>query len=297
MARSIGLSHVVRQPDGAYVGVWGGYVLSTAFQPIFAFENGKLVPAAYEGLLRPTRNDAPISPATFFGLVPAVDRMSVETLARTLHLLNAGVFLDPSVMVFVNFDPSVFVDASLADVALRDMRLVLHEAGLEPSRIVCEVTEHPTSSEATLHGFVEALRANGFRIALDDYGSEDSDMNRVERLKPDIVKFDARWVTDLMGTGAGTALLSEMVEAFSARGIVTLFEGLEETWQLELAERCGVAMVQGYVVARPEKASAFPKERPVPTTTGPAGAVTPAPQPQPARTGAKPFGRRPAAPG
>jgi EAL domain-containing protein (putative c-di-GMP-specific phosphodiesterase class I) len=43
-----------------------------------------------------------------------------------------------------------------------------------------------------------------------------------------------------------------MVETFAGQGIRTVFEGIEEGWQLELAERSGASMVQGYVLARPE---------------------------------------------
>jgi EAL domain-containing protein (putative c-di-GMP-specific phosphodiesterase class I) len=252
VARSVGLAHVVRQPDETFTGVWGGYVLRSAFQPIFAFTNGKLSPVAFEGLLRPSRGNVSVSPGTFFGLIPPIDRMHVETLSRTLHLLNAGRFLNSAAMVFVNFDPSVFFDRDLTESALRDMRLILHEAGVESERVVCEVTEQRSASESTLFNFVEALRSHGFAIAVDDFGAEDSDIHRIERLKPDIVKFDAQWIGWLMNSGPGFALLSEMVETFKQRGIRSIFEGIEHGWQLELAEKCGVSMVQGFAIAHPE---------------------------------------------
>ncbi len=132
------------------------------------------------------------------------------------------------------------------------MRLVLHEADIDPRRIVCEVTEQKSASSEALHSFVQALRAHGFRIAVDDYGAHDSDIERIRVLKPDIVKFDAQWITRLMESGPGFALLHAMVANFADQGIETVFEGIEEGWQLELAERSGASMVQGYVLARPE---------------------------------------------
>ncbi|TPL54228.1 EAL domain-containing protein [Mesorhizobium sp. B2-4-6] len=254
MSRSIGLAHIIRHDDGTSTGVWGIYTLQSAFQPIFAFKEGKLSVVAFEGLIRPFRDGEPQSPGTFFGTCPAADRLHIEALTRTLHLLNAGVCLPQEASIFVNFDPSVFTDRSIADKALRDMRLVLHEAGIDPRRIVCEVTEQKSASQETLYDFVEALRANGFRIAVDDYGADESDINRIKELKPDIVKFDAHWITHLMESGAGFALLTAMVQSFENQGIRTVFEGIEEGWQLELAERSGASMVQGYVLARPELA-------------------------------------------
>lgn len=252
MARSIAFSHIIRRDDRSSTGIWSVFTLKTAFQPIFAFQRGRLSIAAFEGLIRPFRDGEAMSPGAFFGLVPAGDRLHVETLMRTLHLLNAGAFLDENAAIFVNFDPSLFTDRAISDAALRDMRLVLHEAGIDPRRVVCEITEQSSASETTLFGFVEALRAHGFRIAVDDYGADDSDINRIRELKPDIVKFDAHWITRLMESGPGFALLQAMVTTFADQGIRTVFEGIEERWQLELAERSGASMVQGFVLARPQ---------------------------------------------
>ena len=295
MSRSVAFAHILRHDDGTSTGVWGLYTLKSAFQPIFAFHGGRLTIVAFEGLIRPFRDGAPQSPGTFFDACQGLDRLHVETLTRTLHLLNAGACLPPEAAVFVNFDPSVFVDRSICEATLREMRLVLHEAEIDPGRVVCEVTERPTASQEALYVFVETLRANGFRIALDDFGAEESDIRRIEALKPDIVKFDARWIGHLMETGTGFALLATMVESFESGGILTLFEGIEETWQLELAERAGVSMVQGFVLARPELAPtgfATLHEAPAasPRAAGTAG-IRPA---QPAREGrrARAFGRR-----
>ncbi|MCO5065181.1 MAG: EAL domain-containing protein [Rhizobiaceae bacterium] len=252
MARSLALSHLVRAEDRTWFGVWGPYQLRSAFQPIFAFSGGRLTPYAFEGLIRPARNGEQLSPAAFFATFAAVERFHVETLTRNLHLLNAAQCLGEQHSIFVNFDPSVFAEASLADSALRDMRLVLHEAKIDPKRIVCEVTENEFASDETFKGLVTALRDHGFRIAVDDYGADDSDMSRIQDLSPDIVKFDAFWITRLMDTTAGVALLKAMVGEFENRGIKTLFEGLEEPWQVEVAEACGVSMAQGYALGRPQ---------------------------------------------
>jgi EAL domain-containing protein (putative c-di-GMP-specific phosphodiesterase class I) len=254
VSRSVALAHIVRQSDGTSNGVWGIFTLKSAFQPIFTFHNGKLEVTAFEGLLRPFRDGQGMSPGAFFNAVPAQDRLHVETLSRTLHLLNAGFCLDKRARIFVNFDPSVFVEREVAAHALRDMRLVLHEAEIEPERIVCEITEQKVSSDYGLHMFVHALREHGFAIAVDDYGAEESGIERINELHPDIVKFDAHWITHLMRSGPGFALLEAMVSEFEGRGITTLFEGIEEPWQLDLAEKCGTSMVQGFVLARPELA-------------------------------------------
>lgn len=246
------LSHVIHNDDGTSSGVWGPFTLKSAFQPIFAFRNGKLAVAAFEGLIRPFRDENPVPPGVFFAALPAIDRFAVETLTRTLHLINAAACLPTDTSIFVNFDPSVFIDRVIANAALHDMRAVLQDVGIDAGRVVCEVTEQKSASPEALYDFVQALRYNGFRIAVDDYGAEDSDIERIKALRPEIVKFDAYWISRLMESGPGVGLLTAMVEMFSAQGITTVFEGIEENWQLEIAEQSGASMVQGYVLARPE---------------------------------------------
>ncbi|MDQ6436466.1 EAL domain-containing protein [Mesorhizobium sp. LHD-90] len=300
MSRSSVLAHIVREDDGTSCAVWGPFVLKSAFQPIFAFHGGKLSVSAFEGLIRPFRNDVAVPPASFFAALPAMDRFHLETLTRTLHLFNAAACLPKETALFVNFDPSVFVDRTIADGALHDMRVTLNEVGIEVSRVVCEVTEQKSASLDALHDFVHALRVNGFKIAVDDYGAEDSDIERIKALRPEIVKFDAHWITHLMESGPGFGLLSAMVQIFKTRGIVTVFEGIEENWQLELAERSGASMVQGYVLARPELAptsfAAFPTVAlPMPGTSfvRPRAAEVDQPEPPPqSRPPAKTFGRK-----
>ncbi|MCA0278732.1 MAG: EAL domain-containing protein [Proteobacteria bacterium] len=252
MSKSIGLAQSIRHDDGSVTGVWGTYALRSAFQPIFSFHGNRLLASAYEGLIRPFRGDEPVPPGVFFGAINGIERLQVETLTRTLHLRNAAVFLPQDAAIFINFDPSVFIDRSISEHALHDMRQVLNEAGVDPRRIVCEVTEKKAASEQALFDFVDALKANGFRIAVDDFGSDESDIKRIRDIKPDIVKFDAHWISRLMESGAGFALLKEMVANFEDKGIHTVFEGLEESWQLELAERSGASMVQGFALALPE---------------------------------------------
>lgn len=252
MARGLGQSHIEREPDGTVVGHWEPYVLRTAFQPIFAFEKGRLRPHAFEALVRPSRDGSPLSPKTFFKAVPAIDRLSIETLARDLQILNAGITLGPDVTLFINFDPSLFCDRAIVGAALVEMRDVVARAGLRPERIVCEVTEQSSTSVAALQDFVAALRSDGYGVAVDDYGAESSDMERVKQLHPDIVKFDARWIVRLMETRPGIALLTVMVEEFRQKGIQTVFEGIEEEWQIDVAAEVGVSMIQGFALARPE---------------------------------------------
>lgn len=265
VARRSGSAQIIREEDESFIAFWGVHKLHSAFQPLFVFHAGQLKIVGYEGLLRPFRGAEAIGPGQFFSGLQEEDRFEVENLTRNLHLMNAGRSLDGSASIFVNFDPSLFVNRKMIETALMRMRAALDHSGIEPERVVCEITEQKTHSEPTLEQFVDTLRQHGFRVAVDDYGVEHSDMHRILTLRPDIVKFDAQWLTGLMRSDGGSDLLFEMVRRFTEMGIQTVFEGLEEGWQVEVAERAGVSMVQGFVLARPELApadfSAFGRRR------------------------------------
>lgn len=254
-------SRIVRQEGGTWEASWAPFLLKTAFQPIFAFSEGKLSIVAYEALLRPFRDGRASSPLAFFGGLPLSERIAVENLSHKMHLLNAAACLPAEAEIFVNFDPSIFIDHAVVETAIHEMRLTLAGTGVDPHRVVCEVTERETVSQETLFALVGSLKANGFRIAVDDYGAEGSDMGRIRDLHPEIVKFDGEWVSRLMASAPGLALLATMVATFSGQGIRTLFEGIEEGRQIELAENAGVDLVQGFALAHPEIASASPASR------------------------------------
>jgi EAL domain-containing protein (putative c-di-GMP-specific phosphodiesterase class I) len=244
--------HIRHHDDGTYTAIWGPFLLKSGFQPIFRIGNGPARIGAFEALCRPFRSGSPSSPGKFFPLVPPDEGFLVELQTRAVHVLNAPAVLTGNEWLFLNFDPSMFTSRG----KIADALAILHEtiaiAGFDRKRIVCEVTEHRTD-EGQLLSLVSAMRDRGFKVAVDDYGADDSDMERVKKLSPDIVKFDAYWITKMMDSGtAGADLLKEMVASFRDKGIITLFEGIEEPWQLDLAVDCEVDFVQGYVLAKPQ---------------------------------------------
>jgi EAL domain-containing protein (putative c-di-GMP-specific phosphodiesterase class I) len=244
--------HIRRHDDGTYAAIWGPFLLKSGFQPIFKMGNGPTRIGAFEALCRPIRDGNATTPDKFFPLVPQNERYRVELQTRAVHVLNAPAVLTDNEGLYLNFDPSIFVDKASIDIALDVLDETLSIADMDRKRVVCEVTEHKTN-ENNLRQLVSQLRGHGYRIAVDDYGSNASDMVRVRNLSPDIVKFDAQWISHMMDSGqAGAALLKDMVATFNERGITTLFEGIEFGWQLDLAVECGVELVQGFVLARPQ---------------------------------------------
>ena len=245
--------HFLQDDRGFYTTSYGPFVLRSAFQPIFSQnEQGHLTIEAFEALIRAQQNGKPVSPGHFFSLVEKSDAVFVDTLCRELHILNMGKLRRKKARLFINFNPGLFDAVTDIDREVDRMVAVTIKAGLRPGRIVCEITEQGSGNEDVLNRLVEGLRSRLFKIAVDDFGADDSDSKRVDDLKPDVLKFDAAWVRRFTETSAGMGLLKLMVEQFIDRGITVLFEGLEEEHQVEFCQKIGVQLMQGYALARPE---------------------------------------------
>ena len=244
-----------READGSSSGSFGPFLLKTALQPIFGRNRGGHVRLrGIEGLLRLFLNDQPFSTGEFFQRLGSGQRQAVDTLCRRLHLINASLESSDDVLLFLNFDPSLYSDNR--QIAAQIQKLVSDVAGsrFTPARIVCEMTEQHMIGSNRITYLTDGLRDAGFRIAIDDYGAAASDANRVEMVRPDIVKLDAAWAVRLMESPSGFAVLKKTVERFHRSGASIVMEGLEQGFQVELAWGAGADLVQGFALARPQMA-------------------------------------------
>jgi EAL domain-containing protein (putative c-di-GMP-specific phosphodiesterase class I) len=246
------LSRALPQKDGTQGWQFGAFQLKSGFQPIFSLKSGKAEIAGYEGLIRPYMAGRALSPALFFQNIAGHERMRIETITRDLHLTNCVHLPGRDAMVFVNIDPSAFNNILDVSETLAGIRRKWAKTGRPANRLVCEIIERQVKSPALLYQLTDAIRASGFKLAVDDYGAEHSDAERLVRLKPNIVKFDGRWLQRLMSTKEGYSQIKAMAREMHAAKIETVFEGIETLEQLELSEYCNATYVQGYALARPE---------------------------------------------
>ncbi|MEO0544457.1 MAG: EAL domain-containing protein [Pseudomonadota bacterium] len=239
-------------PDGHFRARFLEVNLHSAFQPIFRLVNNEPVLFACEGLARPFVDGLPLTPYQFFSKLKSDELVEAEQVLRQLHLRNARSLPRQARRLFLNFDPGAM--RSMQDIT-PEIDLIskeMRDSGLQPNDIICEIVERAAFDGAVLKEFVYALRARGFVIAIDDYGSEHADAARVKALVPDIVKMEGSVVRTRMATPEGFAVLVEQVQSFAKDGILTLLEGLETPWHLELALKSGAAYAQGFILGVPQ---------------------------------------------
>lgn len=252
--RSI-FSNLVRQADGAFSAVYGPYLLQSALQPIFAeWADGRLQIAVVKGLIRASANGTPCSPADFFQSVPEDERVVVDGLCRSLHILNAGALGRRDVSLIVNFHPGLYLTPQAVRQEVERLRLAAHEAGLPTDRIACEIRDRPYDDPDVLTHFATRLHDGGFSIAIDEYAGEDRDLDRLERMSPQFVTFDTAWLRGFVENSAGVALLRVVIGQFGLKGIRTIVAGIEEPEMIALCRDMGGPLMQGYLLSRPELA-------------------------------------------
>lgn len=227
-----------------------GIALASHLQPIYSLPHQREV--GYEALLRgeadsESSSRALISPFELFakaiveGSVALLDRMS-----HAAHLANAASRLPDATWLFLNINPATFTAPGYA----AELAALARERGIAPERIVIEVLESGGSQLDRIAHATRAYRAEGFLVAVDDFGAGHSNIDRLLTLKPDIVKLD-RSLVRTQGAHLRDALLPKLVGLLHESRMFVVAEGIETEADLFLAARSNVDFVQGFLFGRP----------------------------------------------
>jgi EAL domain-containing protein (putative c-di-GMP-specific phosphodiesterase class I) len=120
--------------------------------------------------------------------------------------------------------------------------------------VVLEITER--SSLAKMPDVIQrmrALRALGFRIAIDDLGAGYAGLNSFTTLEPDVVKLDMGLVRGLDSSSTKQKVIRMIVALCKELGIEVIAEGIETTAERDALIGLGADRFQGYLFAKPGK--------------------------------------------
>ena len=221
--------------------------LTSVFQPIYAVAQGEI--AGYEGLLRASA--APGRMIRINALIAGLNDAEIVSLDRTARTLHLRTFasVDPGAKtLFLNLHPV----AALAEAGnAKAMRARVGYFGLQPSRICFEILEGACADEGLLVDAVAACREMGFLVAMDDFGVERSNFDRVAALRPDYVKLDRTVLANAMGDMKARRVLPSLIDILHAAGSRVVVEGIEDSAGALLAIEAGADLLQGFYFAAP----------------------------------------------
>jgi diguanylate cyclase (GGDEF)-like protein len=155
---------------------------------------------------------------------------------------------DGETLVSVNVSAHQLGGAELPALVER----VLAETGLEPSRLLLELTESTIASAgAGAESELQAIQRLGVRIALDDFGSGYSSLEYLGRLPIDILKIDRSLIEQVHVEPQRQEVLRAIAHIAEKLGLSTIVEGVENEAQREALMELGFRHAQGFLFSRP----------------------------------------------
>jgi predicted signal transduction protein with EAL and GGDEF domain len=231
--------------------------LSLVYQPQIDLYTGNVLGA--ESLTRwnhPTRGS--ISPAEF---IPVAERSNLihEIFAHSLRrlLVDAAAWRAAGVVL-----PSLAVNASAADIRqVNFTAIVERELALNPligTQLDIEVTESLLMDDEDLFTErLQALRAIGVQVSLDDFGTRYTGFNSLKGLPLNTMKIDKCFVHGVDRSIQAQSLCRTIVTMARHLKLGAIAEGVEDFGELRALKKIGCHAGQGYLFQRPVPAEEF----------------------------------------
>lgn len=154
----------------------------------------------------------------------------------------------PLMAVSLNFSRRTFMENNLTD----KMNAVVDRFGIEHSLLEIEITESTGDIERrALSEIGRQLTASGYKLYLDDFGSEYSNIATLTSLPISGLKFDKSLINDLYSNSKAGVLIKNLLNVCNEMGIDSIAEGVEEPEQLEILKSLGCTLAQGYLFNKP----------------------------------------------
>ena len=221
------------------------------YQPVVKLDTWRLT--GFEALIRwqhPTRGL--LAPSKF---VPAAERSGAIVEIGRWILLEACMAATRWPFGGDAGPLTVAVNVAAAQVGsagfVGDVTTALRESGLDPRRLVLEITEstliaHPDVVEQRL----SELRRLGVRIAIDDFGTGYSSLNYLQQFPVDILKVDRSFVESIETPDRMPAVIRGLFDLGRTLGLEMVAEGIETPAQRAcLANEAGL-LGQGFLFSR-----------------------------------------------
>ncbi|MGH2897606.1 MAG: putative bifunctional diguanylate cyclase/phosphodiesterase [Solirubrobacteraceae bacterium] len=232
-------------------------------QPIFDLETERVT--QFEVLLRMRGDDGDLIPPSAFlstaerlGMIQQIDAMTVSRAIRAVaeHDGCAARGRDggPGPRVEINLS-----GASMGDPAmLRTIERELRETGLDPSRVIFEITE--TAAIANIgraREFSDELAKLGCCFALDDFGAGFGSFYYLKHVRFDILKIDGEFVRDCCSTSTDRLVIQAVVDIARGLGKQTVAEHVGDAPTVALLRELGVTHGQGFHLGVPQPLQEF----------------------------------------
>ena len=216
-----------------------GHGFHLVYQPIVHLDTGDV--AGVEALCRfddgaPTEHR--FRACEELGLAAPLDLAIVERALADFHRLPGGYLA---------------LNLSASTIGDRALQALLESTDVPHRRLVIEITEHariPDYRQAA--SVIDALRAKGVRLAVDDAGAGWASFRHILSLRPDIIKMDRSLTRGVDVDPARRALAMALAIFAGEVGATVVAEGVETDGEVRALRLAGIHRGQGFILARPQ---------------------------------------------
>lgn len=222
-----------------------------AFQPIFDIETRRT--CTFEALARWTNGElGAIGPNKFIPVAERTELIGGITEILLRKAARAAARWPEHVGLSFNLSACDLADPGLAD----RVAAILASARLNPERVDFEITETAALRDPTVvRANLDAIAALGCGIALDDFGSGQSNLAYIHQLPLTKIKIDASFVATLRANPVGHDVIRTIVELSRSLGCSCIIEGVETAEQMVVLKMLGCRLIQGYYYGKPMSAT------------------------------------------
>jgi len=214
---------------------------SLAYQPVVALGDGRL--HHHEVLVRFGSDGSPFPAIRMAEEMDLIEALDGAVLEETLAVLER----EPGLVLAVNVSGRSIMSDAYVSRALG----LLRERSWAQGRLMFELTESAAIEDlAVADRHVQALRAAGCEVCLDDFGAGAASLAYLQQLTLDLVKIDGRYIRDLQHGGREATFVRHLVNMCGELKVRTLAEMVETPEAEDAVRRAGVDYAQGWLYGR-----------------------------------------------
>ena len=190
------------------------------------------------------RPDVFIPVAEEIGLMGKITDLVIEFTMLATRRLNE---VSPGFHVGLNISSTDVKSGRMPECLIE----AAHRNQVDLSHIGVEITESGLLEGNEAISALNAIKATGVRVLMDDFGTGFSSLAYLMRLDVDCLKIDRLFV-DAIGTESATSnVISHMIDMANTLSKMIIAEGVETEEQAHYLREHGVQMGQGYLFGRP----------------------------------------------
>jgi diguanylate cyclase (GGDEF)-like protein len=214
------------------------------FQPIINNRTQKV--EKYECLARLKDENEVISPFLFIEAAKVTG--SLTNVTKTLISQSFKKFSGTNYEFSINITSEDLALDYLEEYLLKNVS----KYNISPSRVVLEMLEDISSlANTTTIKQLDSLRENGFKVAIDDFGAENSNLSRLLEMKPDYLKIDGAFIKNIIDDEKSQIIVDAIVMICKRSGIDIIAEYVHNEAVQERVRGLGIKYSQGYYFGAP----------------------------------------------